>query len=132
MSWTGFDHGGAGRLLREAAICRQCEAAVSSAFAVSLAAVRAGHRRRARDAFARAGAIYLARTGFNLAESAAGRAFGRHRATIGHACRRVAQRCGDDPHFRHVLSCLEHALTRRVARCLHDAAEATAAPEAGQ
>lgn len=123
MSWIGFGHGG-GRPLHEAMICRQCEAALSSAFDVPLAALRASRRSRARHALARAGAIYLARISFGLAETTVGRAFGRHRSTIGHACRRIDERRACDRSMRHGLLCLEHALARHVARRWQDAAMA--------
>jgi chromosomal replication initiation ATPase DnaA len=42
-----------------------------------------------RVAFARQSAMYLAHVGFGLSFEAIGRAFGRDRTTVGHACRIV-------------------------------------------
>ena len=77
-------------------LCRLAEAAAAAAFAVPLRALRAPSRCRADIAFARQSAIYLAHValGQNLAAVAA--AFGRHRSTAMHACRRVEER-RDDP-----------------------------------
>lgn len=122
MSWTSSvrTSGNGHRLLHEAMICRQCEAAVASAFRVPLAAVRSASRNRAEAAFARAGAIYLARVAFNLSGSTTGRSFGRHHSTIDHACRRVEARRSNDSGYSRALACLEYALTSHVRRILQD------------
>ncbi|MGV6874684.1 helix-turn-helix domain-containing protein [Pseudochelatococcus sp. B33] len=115
MSWNDCVHGGGDRLLYEAMICRQCEAGAASAFRAPLARIRSARRQDALAALARAVAIYLAAIGFGLSATATGRAFGRHRSTVDHACRRVEDRRDADPGFSLAIACLEHALARRVA-----------------
>lgn len=122
MSWDDCVHGGGDRLLYEAMICRQCEAVAASAFRAPLARLRSARRQDAHAALARAGAIYLAAAGFGLSAAATGRAFGRHRSTVDHACRRIEDRRDADPGFSLAIASLEHALARRVAGVSRDAA----------
>ena len=84
------------------------EALVSSAFAVSLVELRAATRRRARTAFARQAAMYLAHVALGLSFSEIGRTFGRDRTTAAHACHVVEDR-RDDPRVDALLSRLECA-----------------------
>lgn len=124
MSWNDSVQGGGGRLLYEAMICRQCEAGAASAFRAPLSRMRGARRDDAPVALARAGAIYLA-TGFGLSASAAGRAFGRHRSTVDHACRRIGERCDTQPDFAIAIDCMSHALARRIAAVAREAMRCT-------
>lgn len=114
MSWSDGVLGGSSRLLFEAMICRQCEIGVACAFRVPLNQMRSARRQDAGAAHARAGAIYLAVAGFGLSASATGRAFGRHRSSVDHACRRVEERRYMAPGFDWAMACLERALFHRV------------------
>jgi chromosomal replication initiation ATPase DnaA len=67
-------------------------AVVASAFAISVAAIRKPDRGRARVAFARQVAMYLAHTRLGLDFTAAGAAFDRDRTTAAHAVRIVEER----------------------------------------
>ena len=120
MSWNDSVQGGGGRLLYETMICRQCEAGAASAFRAPLTRTRGARRDDASIALARAGAIYLA-TGFGLSASAAGRAFGRHRSTVDHACRRIEERCDAQPDFGIAIDCMSHALALRIAAVAREA-----------
>lgn len=121
MSWNECVQGGGDRLLYEAMICRHCEAGAASAFRVPLARVRSAQRDGAAAAWARAAAIYLAAVGFGLSATTAGRAFGRHRSTIDHACRRIEARRGAEPDFDTAIACLADALARRTAGLVREA-----------
>ena len=88
--------------------CEVLEALVASAFAMSLAELRAKSRRGAAVAFARQTAMYLAHVALGLSFSEIGRAFGRDRTTVAHACRVVEER-RDDSRIDTLLSRLERA-----------------------
>ncbi|SRR6266540_723528 len=93
------------------------EAAVVEAFGVPLAALRASSRRAAPVAEARQAAMYLARTVLGLNYSVIGRACGRDRATVAHACRTIEDH-RDDPLFDALIGSLEemlHAQLRAAA-----------------
>lgn len=85
---------------------RQIERRVSSAFRVPQSEIRAKTRRRARTAFARQVAMYLAHVGCGLTYSEVGRLFGRDRTTASYACRLIEDR-RDDPDFDASLDLLE-------------------------
>lgn len=122
MSWSDPDiRSGQSRLMYEAMICRQCEAAAASAFLVPLARIRSANRHHADVALARAGAIHLASACFGLQSSATGRAFGRHRSTITHACRRVRALCQNEAGFSLAMACLADALRQRVCAIADEA-----------
>lgn len=63
-------------------------------------------RGRSRIAFARQVAMYLAHVTFGLTLTAVGRAFGRDRTTVSHACALIED-ARDDPDFDRTLELLE-------------------------
>ena len=85
------------------------EQAVSGVFMVASADLWAGTRGRARAAFARQVAMYLAHVacGFTLTE--VGEVFSRDRTTVAHACSRVED-LRDDAAFDRSLDLLEGVL----------------------
>jgi chromosomal replication initiation ATPase DnaA len=70
-------------------ICRLVTACVAFDFGLDAAALEAVLRGSQRIAFARQIAMYLAHVGFGLSFETIGRAFGRDRTTVAHACRVV-------------------------------------------
>ena len=70
-------------------IRRRVIACVAFDFGLDAAALEAPLRGSQRMAFARQIAMYLAHVGFGLSFDAVGRAFGRDRTTVAHACRVV-------------------------------------------
>lgn len=70
-------------------ICRLVTACVAFDFGLEAAALEAVLRGSQRVAFARQIAMYVAHVGFGLSFEAIGRAFGRDRTTVAHACRVV-------------------------------------------
>ncbi|MGL5166797.1 MAG: helix-turn-helix domain-containing protein [Afipia sp.] len=70
-------------------ICRLVTACVAFDFGVEAAALEAVLRGSQRIAFARQIAMYVAHVGFGLSFETVGRAFGRDRTTVAHACRVV-------------------------------------------
>lgn len=74
-----------------------------------------GHptRGRSRIAFARQVAMYLAHVTFGLTLTTVGRAFGRDRTTVSHACALVED-ARDNPEFDRTLELLE-AIAKRLA-----------------
>lgn len=64
-------------------------------FGLDAAALEAGLRGSQRVAFARQIAMYLAHVCFGLSFESVGRAFGRDRTTVAHACRIVEDRRED-------------------------------------
>jgi len=89
------------------------EAAVSVVFSVDTARLHAGSRGQAQVAHARQVAMYLMHCAFSLSHTDIGRAFGRDRTTVGHACSLVEDR-RDDPVYDRTLSNLEE-IVRRLA-----------------
>ncbi len=71
------------------AICRRITACVAFDFGLEAVALEAVLRGSQRVAFARQIAMYLAHVGFGLSFEVIGRAFGRDRTTVAHACRVV-------------------------------------------
>jgi chromosomal replication initiation ATPase DnaA len=72
-------------------------------------------RGRSRIAFARQVAMYLAHVTFGLTLTAVGRAFGRDRTTVSHACALVED-ARDDPDFDRTLELLE-SIAKHLASC---------------
>ncbi|MCF2522984.1 helix-turn-helix domain-containing protein [Bradyrhizobium sp. G127] len=70
-------------------ICRLVTACVAFDFGLDAAELEAGLRGSQRVAFARQIAMYLAHVCFELSFESVGRAFGRDRTTVAHACRVV-------------------------------------------
>jgi chromosomal replication initiation ATPase DnaA len=70
-------------------IRRLVAARVAADFGLDAATLEAGLRGSQRLAFARQIAMYLAHVCFGLSFEAVGRAFGRDRTTVAHACRVV-------------------------------------------
>lgn len=91
------------------ATVRASQAAVACALGVPAPMLRAPTRCKADAAFARQVAIYLARIGFEHRYADIGRAFGRERTTVSHACRVVEDR-RDEPRLDRVLTALEGGL----------------------
>jgi hypothetical protein len=69
--------------------CRLVAGCVAFDFGLDAGALEAGLRGSQRIAFARQIAMYLSHVGFGLSFEAVGRAFGRDRTTVAHACRVV-------------------------------------------
>jgi chromosomal replication initiation ATPase DnaA len=70
-------------------ICRLVATCVAFDFGLDAVALEAVLRGSQRVAFARQIAMYLANVGFGLSFEVVGRAFGRDRTTVAHACRVV-------------------------------------------
>lgn len=89
--------------------CAFVTQAVASAYHIDVAALQSSRRRRAPVALARQAAMYLSHLccGLNLTD--VGRAFGRDRTTVAHACQRVEDR-RDDPATDLALDYLEAAI----------------------
>jgi hypothetical protein len=95
-------------------------AAVAAATGVSLAAIAAPQRRRARVARARQLAVYLHHVALGASLSACARQFARDRATIRHACARIED-LRDDARFDESAARLERAVAAQrdmVLACL--------------
>jgi chromosomal replication initiation ATPase DnaA len=89
-------------------------ACVAADFGLAVAALETGLRGSQRAALARQIAMYLAHVGFGLTFEAIGRAFGRDRTTIAHACR-VVEDARDDIWFDCRVATLE-LMCRGAAR----------------
>ncbi|MGI9415810.1 MAG: helix-turn-helix domain-containing protein [Hyphomicrobiales bacterium] len=98
--------------------CRFVESAVAISFRVCQTELRAPSRRRARVAFARQVAMYLAHVSFGLTYTDIGRCFDRDRTTVAHACRLVEDR-RDAPSLDAALDYLEAAVRLRADGDLH-------------
>ena len=85
--------------------------AVSTVFQVPLSELQARTRRRARIAFARQVAMYLAHVACGLTLTQVGALFGRDRTTVAYACGIVEDR-RDDPIFDVFLDHLEMSIVR--------------------
>lgn len=98
--------------------CRLAEAAAAAALEpIAVPPAQAGGRTR-RAAFARQVAMYLAHVGLGVPMGEIGRAFGRDRTTVTHACHVIEDR-RDDQGFDALLDRLEAAVTAlREARAL--------------
>ena len=89
-------------------ICRRIISRVAVDYGLSPDELTAPTRGRPRIAFARQVAMYLAHVGFALSFEMIGRAFGRDRTTVAHACR-VVEDARDDVWFDCRLAVLERA-----------------------
>ncbi len=79
--------------------------------------IEAATRSSPRVARGRQLAMYLAHVAAGLSLSAVGRAFGRDRTTVAHACRVVEER-REDPCFDAMAGCLERLVTA-IADMVH-------------
>ena len=93
-----------------------CGAAAAASLAIPQAAIADGPRKQ-RVARARQIAIYLAHVGFGLNYTHLGRAFGRDRTTIRHACFRIED-ARDRQNFDRALDFLEGALRLHATHLL--------------
>ena len=89
--------------------CRETQALVARVYAVPASALRHPTRGRVRIALARQVAMYLAHVVGGVTLTAVGRAFGRDRTTVAHACARVED-LRDDPAIDRPLTILEQSL----------------------
>jgi chromosomal replication initiation ATPase DnaA len=85
------------------------EQAVALVFRVPAGELRAPTRRKAKVAFARQVAMYLAHVAYGLSLTQVGTLFGRDRTTVAHACTVVEDR-RDEPVFDRSLDHLEVAI----------------------
>jgi len=79
-------------------LCRMVTACVARDFNLDVTTLETAPRGSQRAAFARQVAMYLAHVAFGLSFEAIGRAFGRDRTTVAHACR-VVEDSRDDIWF---------------------------------
>jgi chromosomal replication initiation ATPase DnaA len=87
---------------------------MNTVFCVSPCEIRVRHRNR-KVAFARQVGMYLAHVACGLTLTEVGRVFGRHRATVAHACAVVEDR-RDAPEFDRAIAVMEFALTANARR----------------
>ena len=87
--------------------------AVSMVYSIERGILDHPTRGRSRVAFARQVAMYLAHITFGLTLTSVGRAFGRDRTTVSHACALVED-ARDDPEIDRTLEVLE-AIVKRLA-----------------
>jgi chromosomal replication initiation ATPase DnaA len=87
--------------------------AVSMVYSIERGILDHPTRGRSRVAFARQVAMYLAHVSFGLTLTTVGRAFGRDRTTVAHACALVED-ARDDPEIDRTLELLE-AIVKRLA-----------------
>ncbi|HWV80315.1 MAG TPA: helix-turn-helix domain-containing protein [Hyphomicrobiaceae bacterium] len=92
---------------------RSVREAVARVYGVERELLGRPTRGRSRVAFARQVAMYLAHVTFGLTLTTVGRAFGRDRTTVSHACALVED-ARDNPDFDRTLELLE-AIARRLA-----------------
>ncbi len=92
---------------------RSAREAVAMVYRVEKVLLGRPTRGRSRVAFARQVAMYLAHVTFGLTLTTVGRAFGRDRTTVSHACALVED-ARDNPEFDHTLEVLE-AIARHLA-----------------
>jgi hypothetical protein len=85
------------------------EAAVAAAYGLEARRLRGGTRGAAPVALARQVAMYVAHVRLGLDYTAIGRAFGRDRTTVAHACRLIEDR-RDDPRVEDVIGRIEEAV----------------------
>jgi chromosomal replication initiation ATPase DnaA len=97
------------RSLSIAMRARLAESAVSTIAGIAVKTIRQRSRGRAPVAQARASAMYLTHVSFGISLTATGRAFGRDRTTVRHACARI-ELMRDDRDTEFSLSALEAGL----------------------
>lgn len=88
------------------------QALVAQVYIVTAAELRGPTRGRPRAARARQVAIYLSRGVFEMSRSQLAAEFGRDRATVHHACERVARLRDEDEKFAATLCWMENQLRR--------------------
>lgn len=98
-----------------AAICVVLEQVVCAMFAVPRHELSAARRGRARVAFARQVAMYLAHVGLGLNLTRVGALFGRDRTTVAHGCAVVEDK-REDPAFDRALCIVESVLRAALVR----------------
>lgn len=76
-------------------VCALVSRCVACDFALAIEDLDAAVRGSRRAVFARQVAMYLAHVGFALSFEVIGRAFGRDRTTVAHACRAIEDRRDD-------------------------------------
>jgi len=86
---------------------------VAQAFGVTVGQVCRRTRGRAKTAFARQVAMYLANTTCSLTFTDVGKLFGRDRTTVSHGCSLVEE-YRDDPQFDEIVELLECAARARL------------------
>lgn len=92
----------------------EVEDAVAHAFGIAAMDLRSATRGRARAAFARQAAMYLAHVACSLTYTDVGRIFARDRTTVAHGCGLVEDR-RDDPHFDRAMELLERVVVTLMA-----------------
>lgn len=92
---------------------RSVHDAVEMVYRIEKGQLKRPTRGRSRVAFARQVAMYLAHVTFGLTLTTVGRAFGRDRTTVSHACALVED-ARDNPEFDRTLETLE-AIARHLA-----------------
>ena len=92
---------------------RSVHDAVERVYRIEKGLLKRPTRGRSRVAFARQVAMYLAHVTFGLTLTTVGRAFGRDRTTVSHACALVED-ARDNPEFDRTLEILE-AIARHLA-----------------
>ena len=102
------------------------QALTAMAFDVPVDTLRARTRCRARIAFARQVAMYLAHTVFGVSQTHVARGFGRDRTTVMHACALIEDR-RDDPRLDRRLAEVE-AVLEAARNGMHAFAHALADP----
>ncbi len=88
---------------------RLAEGVASTLSGFEIASLRQGSRGRANVALVRAHAMYLTHVTFSISLTATGRAFGRDRTTVRHACARI-ELARDNPNTEFALNALEAGL----------------------
>jgi len=106
----GGSDGGVGRAGRPGGL-QLAALLCADLFSVSLSEIYGSKRGAARIALARQAAAYLAHVTFGLTYEAVGRALGRDRTTVAHACRRIED-LRDEPAFDRMIGEVEAELTR--------------------
>ena len=101
----------------EARVRRLIERVVAETFGIERAALRGRSRGRARVAFARQVAMYLAHIACGMSLTDVGRVFERDRTTVAYACEVVEDR-RDEQNFDRVLDLLENILCELVSSIL--------------
>lgn len=87
-------------------------------FLIPLSTLNASTRCKAKIALARQIAMYLCHVVFSCSLTETGRAFGRDRTTVAHACACIEDR-RDEPEWENILNQLEKELLKRTERNPH-------------
>lgn len=89
--------------------CHFIKSSVAMVFGITMSDLNAQTRLSADIAFARQLAMYVAHVRLGLKLGEIGRAFGRDRTTVAHACRVIEDR-RDEPAIDFLVDCLERSL----------------------